>query len=65
MIEFEINKTFKDYKECDAWEEENCKDRMYQGHPILSILHKQTLKGEVTITKIMCFQEVNENGRNN
>ena len=56
MITFEINKTFKNYKECEKWEEENCPDRNYQGHPILIIMHKQTLGSEeVTITTIMCF----------
>ena len=55
MLTFEINKTFNSYKECDAWEEENCPDRNYQGHPILSIMHTQTLDGKVTITTILCF----------
>ena len=56
MLTFEINKTFDNYKECDAWEEENCPNRTYLGHPILSIMHKQTLGSEeVTITTILCF----------
>ena len=56
MLTFEINKTFNSEAECEAWKEENCPDRNYQGHPILCINHESSWgqSGWVKITTIVC-----------
>ena len=57
MLTFEINKTFNSEAKCEAWKEENCPDRKYQGHPILCINHESSWgqSGWVKITTIICF----------
>lgn len=55
MIEFEINKTFKNQAECDAWENENFPDRTYKGRVIMCAFHKESaFDDEVILTKVLC-----------
>ncbi len=54
MKTYEINKTFKNYEECQKWEEENCPNRTYNGEMVLMISHEESYgSSEITITSIM------------
>lgn len=41
MKTYTINKVFNSLEECNAWEEENCPDRTYNGEMIMMINHSQ------------------------
>lgn len=50
---YKINKTFATFQECEAWENENCPDRRYQGKAIIMIYHtNQCGGGSTTLTEI-------------
>ena len=56
MLTIEINKTFANQAECDAWEEENLPNRTYNGHAIMCVNHEcSVFNDKVTLTTILTF----------
>ena len=56
MTKIEINKTFANETECNAWKEKNIPNRTYGGRLIFSVNHAAEVGNtEITITDIMVF----------
>lgn len=50
----ELNLTFENQAECQAWEEKNCADNTYKGETIMCIFHSASVHDDkVTIDRIL------------
>lgn len=53
MKTYEINKTFANQADCDAWEEKNIPNRTYKGECVFMVSHQCNAGSpEVTLTTI-------------